>query len=61
MIFLPMLPSVNKKSERESNPMSQPLYLYLSGSAFLVSSTDPNKRLFDVKDVFRFLNNGVSV
>ena len=61
MIFLPMLPSVNKKSERESNPMSQPLYLYLSGSAFLVSSTDPNKQLFDVKDVFRFLNNGVSV
>ena len=56
-----MLPSVNKKSERESNPMSQPLYLYLSGSAFLVSSTDPNKQLFDVKHVFRFLNNGVSV
>ena len=61
MIFLPMLPSVNKKSERESNPMSQSLYLYLSGSAFLVSSTDPNKQLFDVKHVFRFLNNGVSV
>ena len=37
MTFLPMLPFINKNFERESNPMPQPLYLYLSGSAFLVS------------------------
>ena len=56
-----MLPSVNKKSERESNPMSQQLYMYLLGSAFLVSFTESNKQLFDVKHIFRFLNHGVSV
>ena len=44
MTFFPVLPSVNKNSERESNPMSQSLDLYLSGSAFLVSFTNPNKK-----------------
>ena len=35
--FFAMCPSVNVNSEGESNPMTQPLYLYLSRSAFLVS------------------------
>ena len=61
MTFLPMLPSVNENSERESNPMPYPLYLYLSESAFLVSFTDSNKQLFNVKSAFKFLNHGVSV
>ena len=52
-----MLPSINESSERESHPMLQPLYLYLSGSAFLVSFTDPNKQSFNVTFVFRFLKH----
>ena len=60
MTFLPMLPSVNENSERKSNPMPYPLYLYLSGLAFLVSFTDPKKQLFNIKSVFKFLNHGVS-
>ena len=47
-----MPPSINENSERESNTMPQPLYFCLSGSAFLVSFTDPNKQLFNVKSVF---------
>ena len=47
-----MLSSVNENSERQSNPMPQPLYLYLSGSAFLVSFRDPNKQLLKVKYVY---------
>ena len=61
MTFLPRLPPVNKKSERESNPMLQPLYLYLTGSAFLVSFTDPNKQLSNMKSVFKFLDHRSSV
>ena len=57
MIFLPMLPSGNKNSERESNPMVLPLYLYLSGSSFLASFTDPNKKCFKVKSVFKFCDH----
>ena len=49
-----MVSSGNANSERESNPMPYPLYLYLSRSAFLVSFTDPNKQLFNVKYVFKF-------
>ena len=41
--------------------MSQPLYLYLSGSAFLVSFADPNKQFFSVKYVFKFPNHGFSM
>ena len=41
--FLPRSKFGSEKSERESNPVPLPLYLYLSGSAFLVSFTDPNK------------------
>ena len=50
-----MLSSVNENPERESNPMLQPIYLYLSESAFLVSFIDPNKQLFNVKFVLNFL------
>ena len=41
--------------------MSWPLQLYLSRSAFLVSFTDPDKQLPDVKYMFKFLNGGPSV
>ena len=58
MIFFLKLTSVNKNTERESNPMLQPLYLYLYRPAFLVSFTVPNKQLFNVKSVFKFLNPG---
>ena len=61
MTFFPTLPSVNKNSEQESDPTSLLQHLYLSGSAFLVSFTDPNKQLFNVKSVFRFLNHGFGV
>ena len=57
--FFPTLPSVNENSDRESNLMSEPLYLYLSGSAFLISSTDPNKQSFNVKSVFTYFNHGL--
>ena len=56
MTFFPKLPSVNKNSKRESNPMLQLLNLYLSRSAFLVGSKDSNKHLSIVKSVFQFLN-----
>ena len=52
-IFFPMLPSLNENSEQKSNAML--LYLYLSGSAFLISFTNPNNQLFNVKSVFRLL------
>ena len=51
-----MLPSANEYSEREPHPMLYPQCLYLSGSAFLVTFTDPNKRLFSLKSVFTFPN-----
>ena len=55
-----MLRSVNENFDQKSNPMSKPLYLYLFGSAFLVSFTEPNKQLFNVKSVFKFLNDRFS-
>ena len=58
--YAPVL-SVNKNYEQESNPMSWPLQLYLSRSAFLVSFTDPDKQLPNVKHVFKFLNDVPSV
>ena len=60
MTIFPMVPSVNESSERESNPILEPLCLYLSGSAFLVTFTDPNKQYFNVKFVFQSLNHGLS-
>ena len=44
-----MLLTGNENSEPESSSVLQPLYLYLSRSAFLVSFTDPNKQLPNVK------------
>ena len=61
MTFFPMLPYENENSEQESNPIPQLLNLYLSRSAFLVSSTDLNKQLFNVKSVFNFLNHRLSI
>ena len=51
-----MLPSGKEYSPRESNPMPYPVYLYLSRSVFLISSSDPNKQLLSVKSVLIFLN-----
>ena len=61
MTYLPILPSGKENSERKSNSMPYPLYLHLSRSAFLVTSTDPNKQLPNVKSVFEFVNCGPSV
>ena len=36
------------------------LCLHFSRSTFLVSFTDPNKLLFNVKSLFKFLKYGVS-
>ena len=52
-----MFSPVIKNSEQESNSMLWSLYLYLSRSAFLVSYTDLNKQLFNVRSVFKFLNH----
>ena len=56
-----MVLSGNENSEGESNPMPKPMYLYLSRSAFLVSFTDPNKQLPNVKILFKLLNCWPSV
>ena len=53
-----MEPSGDENSEQESNSIPQPLYLSLSRSVFLVSFTDPNKQLPNVKSVFKLLNGG---
>ena len=53
MTFLPMLPSGNENSEREWNPILQPLYKYLSGSAFSAYLTPSNKQSFKVKSKFK--------
>ena len=45
MTFFPTLLSVHENAKRESNPMSLPLYLHLSGSPSLVSFTAPDKQL----------------
>ena len=57
MTFFPMVPSGNGNFERESNPMPQQVYLYLSESGFLFSLKVSNKQLFNVKSVFKFLNH----
>ena len=51
--FLSTLPSGNENSERESNPISWPLYTYISGSALLASVTPANKQSFKVKSKFK--------
>ena len=39
------------------NPMPQPLYLFLSGSAFIVCLTVPNNELPSLKSVFEFVDH----
>ena len=56
-----MLLFVIENSERESNPMPQLLYLRLSGSAFLISFTNPNKQLPNVKAMFKSFDHQSSV
>ena len=56
MTFFPYSPSVNKSSERESNPVRYPVYLYLSRSELLVAFAHPNKKLPNIKSVFKFFN-----
>ena len=51
MTFFPILPSANENSEQEPNPILEPLYLYLSKSAFLVSITYQKKQLSNLKSV----------
>ena len=53
MIFFPSVPSDHGNCERESNHMPKQLYLYLSGSVFVVSFTARNKQLPSVKSVFK--------
>ena len=61
MTFFPTLPSANKNCERESNPMSYLLNLYLLRSAFFISFTDPNKQLLNVKFLSKSLDRRSSV
>ena len=56
MTFSPILLSGNENSERELNPIPEAVYRYLSRSAFLVSFTEPNKQLPNVKSVFKSLD-----
>ena len=59
-----MLPSANKNSERESNPIPYTLYFYLFGSAFIASFTAPNKQSFRVKPIFKsrdYLSNSQTI
>ena len=48
MKFLPQS-DLYENGERELKPISYPEYLYLSGFAFLVILTSPNKQLAKVK------------
>ena len=59
--FFLMLSSVNGNSERESNAMPQSLFLYFSRSVFLVSYTDPNKQIPNVKSAFGSLGHCFSM
>ena len=52
MTIFPLLPSPHGNCKRESHPMPQPLYLYSSGSIFLVSFAASNKQLPSVKPIF---------
>ena len=46
-----------EKCERASNPITKPLYTYLSKSALLCNFTAPNKQLLNVKSVFKPFNH----
>ena len=56
-----MLLFVIGNSERKPNPIIYPLYLFLSGSTFSGSFTDPDKKFFNVKSVFKLLYHGFSI
>ena len=51
--FSPTPPSSKEYCPRVSNPIPKPLYEYLSGLAFLVNLTPPNKQSPKVKSVFK--------
>ena len=53
MKFLPMLLPGHENSECKSNPIPQPVYTYLSGSAFLGNVTPLNQQSFKVKSEFK--------
>ena len=53
-IFLPHSPIGNQNFELASNPF--PLYTYLSGSAFLVNLTSPNKQSISAKFLLKSLD-----
>ena len=53
MTFFTILSSGNENNDCVSNLMPQPLYLYLSVSAFLVSFTAPNRQSFRANSVFK--------
>ena len=55
--FLPHSPFDHENCERTSNPILQPIYTYLSGSAFLVNFTAVNKLLPSVKPAFKSLDH----
>ena len=57
MTVLPKIPSGNEFSEHESNPIPQPLYTHLSGSALLANLKPPNKESFKVRSKFKSHNN----
>ena len=57
MTFFPILLSGNENSECKSSPITQTVYTYLSGPAFLVRFTDPNKKLPIVTSVFKCLGH----
>ena len=57
MTFFQYLSSVNENSERESNPMLwHPRFAFIWIS-ILVSFTDPNKQLPNVKSVFKSVDH----
>ena len=55
MTFLLKSKFGSEKSERELHPIPQPvIYMYLSGLAFLVNLTPPDKQFLNVKSGFKF-------
>ena len=51
--LLPTLPSGHENSERESNPIPEPVYTCSSGSEFLANLEPPNKQSYKVKSEFK--------
>ena len=59
MTFFSMLPSDNENYEHESNIITT-IYVFI-WSAFLVSFTDPNNKLTNLKPVFKFAGQWFSM